>query len=198
MQDHHTIPLTHTLSEYFKTQLEKACENLRPELEDDTLCYVGNVLTRFSRSEDFFLFEQGRYDIRPLALLYKDALESNNAHKRELYLRQLGDMSLFLGAIYAEQYAKRGIKKDYFAGMGSAAYDYLAANAIHYQDVFKQMSHYLARLIEVVAEVCAQSSPFDSGDVLKLYRRWQATKDKTLQAQLRHLGIDVNDGLIVH
>ena len=64
--------------------------------------------------------------LRPLALLYSDAIDANNARERCLMLQQLGDMALFLGALFPQRFTRHGILQDYFIGMGGSAYDYLA------------------------------------------------------------------------
>jgi len=60
--------------------------------------------------------------LRPLALLYGDALEARNERERCLCLQQLGDTALFLYALFPERYARHGIRRDYFIGMGGGAY----------------------------------------------------------------------------
>ncbi|MBK6740337.1 MAG: hypothetical protein IPG64_22120 [Haliea sp.] len=93
-----------SLSEYFREQLAIHAQELEPQPREDTCWYLGNLLVRFSRSENFFAYEDGRSTLRPLALLYSDALDARNEYERCLLLQQLGDLSLFLGALYPKHY----------------------------------------------------------------------------------------------
>ena len=180
-----------TLEHYFRERLTQAAARLKPPPNDETLWYTGTVLARFGESQQLFSYDDGHLTIRPLALLYKDAHEAQANWERCLILRQLGDLALFLGALFPERYAKRGIGKDYFVGMGGGAYDYLADNAQHNRDVYSQLSNMFAILLELIGEACSKESQFDAKDILALYQRWQSTQDPKLEAQLRTLGVFV-------
>jgi hypothetical protein len=93
---------------------------------EDTCWYLGSLLERLGRSEQLFTYQDERMTIRPLALLYSDAIEASNDRERCLMLQQLGDMALFLGALFPERFARHGLQPGYFIGMGGSAYDYLA------------------------------------------------------------------------
>ena len=145
-----------TLSEYFREQLAIHARELEPPPKEDTRWDLGNLLVRFSRSEDFFAFEDGRFTLRPLALLYSDALEARNAHERCLLLQQLGDLSLFLGALFPKHYSRRGLGQDYLVGMGCSAYDYLAGNARSGRHVFSELSGAFSVMLQLVANACSR------------------------------------------
>lgn len=180
-----------TLADYFRERLCEQGERLRPPPQQDTLWYMGNMLARFGDSDQLFSYDQGRVGIRPLALLYKDAHETRNERERCLILRQLGDVALFVGALFPESYARRGILKDYFVGMGGGAYGYLSENAQQHRHVFSELASTFTRMLELVAKVCAKQTQFDSTDVLNLYQRWRRSRDPRLEAQLRALGVTV-------
>ena len=120
-----------SLSEYFREQLARHARELEPPPQEDTCWYLGNLLVRFCRSEDFFTYESGRFDLRPLALLFGDAVEARDEHQRWLLLQQLGDMSLFMGALFPENYSRRGLGQDYLVGMGCGASQPASENAEH-------------------------------------------------------------------
>ncbi|QIL90777.1 hypothetical protein GNX18_14120 [Microbulbifer sp. SH-1] len=188
----------HTLADFFRVRLQDEAASLEPRPQEDTLWYIGNLLARFGDSGQVFSYDRGELDIRPLALLYRDALEVDSHHHRCLLLRQLGDLALFLGALFPENYTRRGIGRDYFIGMGGGAYDYLGENARHNRSVFSELSRRFGRLLELVALVCGRGQVLDAGDILQLYQRWRESGDPQLAAKLRGLGVVVPDSDELH
>ena len=178
-----------SLSEYFREQLALHAKELEPSPREDTRWYLGNLLVRFCRSENFFAFEDGRFDLRPLALLYSDALEARNEYERCQLLQQLGDLSLFLGALFPDNYTHRGIGQDYLVGMGCGAYDYLADNARQGRHVFSELAGAFSVMLELVANACSADQALANEDILALYARWRATRSPRARRRLEALGI---------
>lgn len=187
-----------TLVDYFRQRLQEVGEQLVPSPHEDTVWYMSTMLARFGDSEQLFSYDHGEVNIRPLALLYKDALEAEARWERCLILRQLGDLSLFLGALFPENYARRGIAKDYFVGMGGGAYGYLSENAQQNRHIYSELAGAFTRMLELVARVCSRQSVFDSFDILNLYKRWRQSGDPQLADQLRALGVSVPESQSLH
>ena len=193
------MPITETsLAAYFRDRLAHCARRLKPPPQEDTCWYIGTVLDRFVRSDQFFAYEQGKLTVRPLALLYKDALEAPTERDRCLLLQQLGDQSLFLGALFPERFAKRGIRQDYFVGMGGGAYDYLAGNALKNRHIFAELAATFARLLDLVARSCSRRQRFSPDDVLALYERWRSTGDTLARRQLEDLGVSLDGAGLQH
>jgi hypothetical protein len=129
--------------------------------------------------------------LRPLALLYSDAIEADNARERCLMLQQLGDMALFLGALFPQRFTRHGILQDYVVGMGGSAYDYLADNARTNRHIFAELSSTFTRMLEMVANACSRRHRLTTEEVLALYQRWLRTRDPVIESQLRALGIEL-------
>ncbi|MEE4359907.1 MAG: hypothetical protein V2I63_00130 [Pseudomonadales bacterium] len=198
---HDVEPLTLTessLAHYFMTRLADCAERFRPPPHPDTCWYLGNMLERFGRSERLFAWEDGRMTLRPLAQLYGDAIEARNERERCLLLQQLGDMALFIGALYPQRYARRGIRQDYFVGMGGGAYDYLSDNAQRGRHVFGELARTFTRMLEMIATVCARPDEPSDEDVLTLYQRWLETRDPVAERRLRTLGIALSETDTTH
>jgi len=190
--DSHQIPITETsLTGYFRKRLTHYAERLRPPPHEDTCWYLGNMLDRFGRSEQLFTTEEGHLTLRPLALVYGDALYASSERERCRHLQKLGDMALFLGALFPERFARHGLGKDYFIGMGGNAYDYLAGNARHNRHIFAELARTFARMLEMIANACSRSQPVTSEDILALYQKWMETGDVLAERQLRALGIEL-------
>ncbi len=130
--------------------------------------------------------------LRPLALLYSDAVEANNERQRCLLLQHLGDMALFLGALFPERWARKGIGKDYFVGMGGGAYDYLAGNARTNNHIFAELASTFTRMLELVASACSRKQQMSAAEILGLYQRWLNSHDPVIESQLRALGIELD------
>jgi hypothetical protein len=178
-----------SLSEYFREQLAIHAQELDPPPREDTRWYLGNLLVRFCRSEDFFAFEDGRFNLRPLALLYSDAVEARNEYERCQLLQQLGDLSLFLGALFPENYSRRGLRQDYLVGMGCGAYDYLAENARRGRHVFSELGGAFSVMLELVANACSADQELANEDILALYERWRATRNSRAKRRLEAVGV---------
>ena len=188
------MPIEETsLSSYFSKRLTRYAKRFRPPPHEDTCWYLGSLLERFGRSEQLFAYQDERMMLRPLALLYSDAIEANNARERCLMLQQLGDMALFLGALFPQRFTRHGILQDYFVGMGGSAYDYLADNARSNRHIFAELANTFTRMLEMVANACSRTQRLTTEDVLALYQRWLTTRDPVIENQLRALGIELTE-----
>lgn len=186
-------PITETsLSEYFMKRLTEYAQRCQPPPHQDTCWYIGNLLERFGRSDVFFGYDEGRMDLRPLALMYGDAVEANSERERCLLLQQLGDMSLFLGALFPERFTRKGIQQDYVIGMGGSAYDYLADNARQHRHIFAELANTFTRMLDMVANACSREQQLSTEDIIALYERWLTSGDPVVGNQLRALGIDLS------
>ena len=191
--DPRLVPVTETsLSSYFSERLTRYAKRFQPPPHEDTCWYLGNLLDRFGRSEQLFSYEDGHMTLRPLALLYGDAVEARNERERCLLLQQLGDMALFLGALFPQRWARHGIKQDYFIGMGGGAYDYLADNARSNRHIFSELSSTFTRMLDMVANACSRSQRLGAEEILALYQRWLHSKDPVIAAQLKAVGIELD------
>jgi hypothetical protein len=192
-------PITETsLSVYFKDRVSECAQRYKPPPHEDTCWYLSSLLDRFGRTEHFFLYEDGRYALRPLALLYGDAREATSERERCLVLQQLGDMALFLGALFPERFTRRGIQQDYVVGMGGGAYDYLAENSRQNRHIFAELANTFTRMLELVANACSRENQMSAEDIMGLYQRWLQTRDPVVGSQLTAIGIDLSGSDSLH
>jgi len=189
-----SVPVTEqSLAHYFTRRLERCARDRRPRPQEDTLWYLGNLLDRFGRSDALFSQDEEGLSLRPLALVYGDAREARSEGERCLLLRHLGDLALFLGALFPESYARRGIRRDYFVGMGASAYDYLGDNARRNRHVFAELASMFSQVLELVARSCDRTEKLGPREVLALYRRWVRDRDPAAERRLRALGVVLDD-----
>jgi hypothetical protein len=180
-----------SLPNYFRGRLRRSAKRLNLKPHADTLWYLGDLLDRYGHSDQLFDYDQGRRDFRPLALLYDDAQSAASEPQRCLLLQRLGDLALFVGALFPERYARRGIRRDYFVGMGGGAYDYLSERAPANRHIFRELTHHFARMIELVAAAGSRQSRLNHDEILRLYARWLHSRSPTLARQLMALGISL-------
>lgn len=181
-----------SLRDYFRQRLSVCAERLQPPPHEDTCWYLSALLVRFCRSEALYSYRDGELALRPLALLYGDALEATNSRERCLILQQLGDMALFLGALFPGYYSRRGLQRDYVIGMGGSAYEYLSENARQNRHIFAELSRTFTRMLEMVAHACSRRHDLTPEELLNLYQRWLESRDPVVAGQLLALGIDLS------
>jgi hypothetical protein len=185
----HQASFHRTLADYFRDRLHNLAEDAPVKPQTDTLWYLGSMMARLGDSRELFSYKDGQMDIRPLALLYQDARDSDAHWERCQLLRQLGDLALFLGALFPNNFTRRGIGKDYIIGMGTSAYDYLADHANDNRHIFSELAATFARLLELVARACNREGKLNAEELLAMYQRYRQTHDPMLAKQLQMVGI---------
>ncbi len=190
MRNHPVHPAP-SLTEFFRGRLEREADRLglRPPPREETLRYLCDLLARFGRSEHLFDYFDGRYGVRPLALIYGDALAAPSDRERCALLQRLGELALFAGAFLRERYRRWGIRRDYFVGMGRGAYEYLAEHAPGDRRVYADLTRHFDPLLELVSAAGEPDPRNDPRRVMELYRRWLQSRDPVLAERLRRLGI---------
>lgn len=180
---------TKNLNEWFKDRLLEASGSSSPALSEATLSYLVNLLVFYSDSQHFFEKRVDHLSLPTLAFLYRDAYEAKTTSEKLINLRRLGDVSLFIGALFPDKLKRAGIKKDYYIGMGGGAYSTLAAYRYGNPTVFNELSARFPRLLQIISAVCHRELLFDAEEIFALYKRWQASGDELLKRQLYSLGI---------
>ena len=184
----HNISLL-TLTEYFSKVIYRESKNLLPPLSEAVIHYLTQLLVYFSESNRLFKLQHNAFSLPTLALLYQDVHNATNSHRRNASLRELGDSSIFIGALFFEHFAKKEIHKDYFIGMGSSAYSSLADYDYGNKELFYELAEKFPKLLQIVANVCALELNYKAEEVFSLLERWQQSKDPMLRKQLHAIGI---------
>lgn len=182
--------------EYFQDAIQSALSNQQFSASGESVVYLVNLLAGYIRSEK--LFEQTRdgFMIKPLALIYGDALAAGSETGRAQSMQRLGDLALFISGLYASSLSRCLVDVDYYISMGGHAYSYLADNPGYSRTqsglkvVFDELSEKFAGFVDVLAEVSEQSNISANVDILRLYEIWQCTGSSRVGKKLRDLGID--------
>jgi hypothetical protein len=184
--------------EFFRDSVDEALSKQSLQAEDHTVHYVVNLLTLFTRAEEFHEGEQDTppRTLRPLALMLKDAVDAPSGADRERAMRRLGDNALFVAGFFPGAFARRLVDVDYYIRMGGTAYSWLAERARYsaqvraFGRIFSELSDKFAAFVEVLGEVSDQGQQRAPADVLRLYELWIHTGSERASRRLRELGIE--------
>jgi hypothetical protein len=152
------------LAAFFHDAVQAAAEQTHIAANAATLHYLASLLDGYTRSEQVFDFADNRLQLRPLALLYGEALEAGTPAERRLWLQRLGDLALFVGGLFAGRMHRRFQDLDYCMAMGGNAYGYLYDTATQRDDsaqaaVFGELSENFSGFVGLVAMVTGRSAP---------------------------------------
>ena len=184
-----------SLQEYFQTSISDALENQKVEAEADTVHYVVNLLTSFSRAEKLFDRTQDGVMIRPLALLYAEAIEGATADERNRSLRRLGDIALFISGVFSQSLNRCVVDIDYYVSMGGSAYSYLSDTmrgtnrGRTLSKIYDELASKFVAFVDVLGEVSESANCSNDADVLRQYEIWLRTGSERAAGRLRAVGI---------
>lgn len=184
--------------EFFRDSVGEALSKQSIQAEDHTVHYVVELLTGFTRAEEFHAAGQDTQarTMRPLALMLNDAVDAPTDADRERAMRRLGDVALFIAGFFPDVFARRSVDVDYCIRMGGTAYSWLAergrysAQVRAYGGIFSELSEKFAMFVEVLGEISDLGRSYSSADVLRLYELWVRTGSPRADRRLRELGIE--------
>jgi hypothetical protein len=184
-----------TVREHFSDALQCAARNQDVALRDTTSAYVINLLTEFCQANALVdLWDDGRH-IKPLALMYADAIYADDIPQRLRALRKLGDFALFVSGIFTDSLQRRAVDVDYYIGMGEAAYSSLHESLNRNsrtqaaEDLFDELGRKFSVLVDLLAEISEISGLKSNSDVLRNYELWLKTGSMRTRKQLARSGI---------
>lgn len=187
---------------FFKDSLSEVVHNRSIEAKDDTLAYLVNLLVAFTRVDAGFHRNFDGATLKPLALLYAEAVEAASDEERRQALRQLGDLSLFVAGVFADCLNRKLVDVDYFIAMGGNAYSYLSdtmpdsVRGRTYSEIFEELSLKFSEFVDVLNEFTDKTKLTSNVDIMRLYELWLRTGSKHAARKLRRVGIHVMEGSI--
>lgn len=182
--------------EFFQDAVQSALSNQQVNASNETVCYLVNLLTCYVRAEHLFDATTDGPDIKPLALLYADALEAPTVSGRDSTLKRLGDTALFISGLFSHSLGRSLVDVDYYIQMGGNAYGFLAESERTARDtralkvVFLELSGQFATFVDVLGEIGDEGRLNNSTDIMRLYEIWQSTGSRRVAEKLRRLGIE--------
>jgi hypothetical protein len=184
-----------SLQEFFRESVDAAMASNKVAIEDHTAHYVVNLLTLFARAEALHDPADDGPGTRPLALMLADAAGAAPGDNRNLALRRLGDVALFIAGFMADGLDRKPVGVGYYVRMGGGAYRALSmalpANprGRAFAPVFAELSAKFADVVDVLNDVRNAGTAGRDQDVLRLYETWLTTGSRRAERLLRQLGI---------
>lgn len=183
------------LLNYFHQALREASRNQRLDGSDATLHYLSHLLADYAATDRLFDQDTEGRRLQPLALLYGQALEARSPRERQLLLRRLGDLALFIAGLFRGRLQRRLTDLDYCIGMGGGAYGHLHQLARTdpgqqaLRGVFGELAGGFSRWVGVLAEIGAGRAERPDDDVLAVYEAWLRSGDPALARRLAAMGM---------
>jgi hypothetical protein len=159
--------------EYFKTQVEAACQRQGVQAHPLTAYYVVNLLTAFTHLDRSATTMASN---EPLGVKLVRALQSEGGANQRISLRQVGDLSLFISGFFADSLRRSLVDIDYYVALGGYAYGSLGRAGDHpLAETFEELSAKFVAFVDVLSEVSERSALTTNTDLLRLYEKWQRT-----------------------
>jgi hypothetical protein len=179
-------------TEYFRDLIESAMQRQGLDAHELTSFYVVNLLTGFVHLDRS---PASRND-EPLGLKLAQALQAAGIAQRD-GLRQVGDLSLFIGGFFSDSLSRSLVDVDYYIQLGECAYGSLArqASSDTFGDVFDELAEKFAGFVDVLSEVSERTSLTSNTDLLRLYEKWLRTGSRRRGDLLASRGIVPNSSV---
>ena len=185
-------PLVHAKSpvEFFKEQVEAACDRQRLRPQPLTSYYVVTLLAEFMH-----LGKPGTSEAmasaEPLGVKLLRAMNSGGTTQR-LGLKQVGDASLFISGFFSDSLRRSLVDVDYYVSLGGYAYRSLVTSDDTLSPIFEELSDNFISFVDVLSEVSARTSLTNDADILRLYEKWVRTGSRRNGDLLAEKGIVPN------
>lgn len=190
-----TLVETADLREFFRDSVDAAMSANKVVLDDHTAHYVVNLLAVFARSEALYDATPDGYQLRPLALMFADAVQASNERERNSNLQRLGDVALFIAGFFADGLRNKAVDVDYYVYMGGGAYHSLAVHmrgtprGRALESVFLELGRKFQDMVDVLNEVRESARSNSDTNLLRLYELWVKTGSRRAGRLLRELGV---------
>lgn len=185
----------HNLQDYFRTSIDGVISRQGVDVDPHAAHYVVNLLTLFSRSEEFFEDDGDSVGLRPLALMLADAADARTSTQRNHSLQRIGDVALFVAGFFSEGLARKAVDIDYYIHMGGNAYGSLSeevrgtfrGNA--FADIYRELAVKFQVLVDVLHEVRDGARQESDVNLLRTYEIWLKTGSQRARKLLCEHGV---------
>ena len=191
-----TEPLVRAQSplEFFKEQVEAACERQRVFPQPLTSYYIVQLLADFTHL-DRSAAGEALTSSQPLGVRLARALQSGGNDQRQ-GLKQVGDLSLFISGFFSDSLRHSLVDVDYYVSLGGYAYGSLGATDDMLSPIFVELSDRFVAFVDVLSEVSDRTSLTSHTDLLRLYEKWLRTGSRRNGELLAERGIVPNESII--
>ncbi len=185
-----------TIREHFQESVTSALNNQGIDAAAETSIYLTNLLTSFLHTEHLFERSEEGIGLKPLAVIYAEAVQNVSPEQRNQALQRLGDVALFIAGVFSESLNRKLVDINYYIAMGENAYSFLSDNLGRslrrpgLRDVFGELAEKFTDFVDVLGEVSEQKNVTSSLDILRVYEVWLRTGSRRAAARLRKFGIE--------
>ena len=185
----------HSLTEYFRESVETVIDKQQVDVDPHAAHYVVNLLTLFSRSDEFYEDHGESYGLKPLALMMADAAGASSAAERNFSLQRIGDVALFISGFFADSLADKLVDLDYYIFMGGNAYGSLSdeirgtTRGAAFADIYRELAAKFQVFVDVLNEVRDGARPDSDVNLLRTYEVWLKTGSRRAAALLQQNGV---------
>ncbi len=200
MSNKSNLTLVTQPQDYFRELVTSALERQKVSAQPETEFYLVNLLNQFISSDRLYARdENGSFREEPLAILVKEALETEERYAQRALFRHVGDISLYTAGFFQESLQRKLVDVDYYIDMGGTAYQHVACRAEEdvLRDVYLELADKFGAFVDVFAEISDQTTPRTEKDILRLYDLWLRTKSERAAKALQEAGIALNETLAV-
>ena len=173
--------------EFFKEQVEAACERQHLRPQPLTSYYVVSLLSECVHQHRPGAGEARGFD-EPLGVKLLRALHTGGSLQR-MGLKQVGDASLFISGFFSDSLRRSLVDVDYYVSLGGYAYRSLGTSDDTLSPIFAELSEKFVAFVDVLSEVSARASLTNDADLLRLYEKWVRTGSKRNGDLLAERGI---------
>jgi hypothetical protein len=187
---------TASLEEYFRDSVDSALSSNKVSLDEHTAHYVVSLLVLFARSDALYEPTPEGYRLKPLAIMFAEAVQASNDIERNHSLQRLGDVSLFIAGFFAEGLKTAAVDMDYYVYMGGGAYHSLSIHmrgsprARAFVDIFAELGRKFQDMVDVLNEVRDAARANNDEDLLRLYEIWVKTGSRRARRLLQDQGVE--------
>jgi hypothetical protein len=194
-QLHPDLKPVSSLQAFFKESMDSAMAENHVVLDEQTMHYVVNLLTLFSRSEAFYESTPEGPGLRPLAGMLADAIDAQSEAERNTTLQRMGDVSLFMAGFFADGLRNAAVDVDYYVYMGGGAYHSLS---IHLRDTFRgrafcevfvELAEKFQDMVDILNEMRESARTESDENLLRTYELWRKTGSRRAERLLRQSGV---------
>lgn len=190
----HSLVRAESPLEFFKEQVEAACQRQHLHPQPHTSYYVVSLLAEFTHLGSTPAGEAMTSN-EALGIKFARALQSGGSHQR-LGLKQVGDVSLFISGFFSDSLRRSLVDVDYYVSLGGYAYGSLGASDDVLSPIFAELADKFVLFVDVLTDVSERTSLTSHTDLLRLYEKWVRTGSKRNGDLLAEKGIVPNASIV--
>jgi hypothetical protein len=180
--------------EFFKEQVEAACQRQNLRAQPLTSYYVVSLLSEFTHLGASPAGEAMASN-EALGIKLARALQTGGS-KQRAGLKQVGDVSLFISGFFSDSLRRSLVDVDYYVSLGGYAYGSLGASGDVLSPAYAELADKFVAFVDVLSEVSERTSLTNHTDLLRLYEKWVRTGSRRNGELLAEQGIVPNASIV--